>query len=219
MAARYQRVTDAQRSQVASQVGELIWDSVAGNDEQTALVVRRGSLAVVLAAVEDCIAGHHSGSRPAAELLAALADLRAALPPAAAAPRTANETKTEPRAWAAEAADRAVHMPGSAQRRSANQWMLKLARLAIVCGRHLARHRRSGGSHVALVWVERASACDQCPADAGVRSPAGGGLKGWAPRHARGGLPVAVNRLAVGWALLLVPLHCSVRVTFGPTLV
>jgi integrase len=94
MAARYQHVTDALRGQVASQVGELIWDSVAGNDEQTPLVVRRGSLAVVLAAVEDCIAGHHSGSHPAAELLAALADLRAALPPAVAAPGTANETKT-----------------------------------------------------------------------------------------------------------------------------
>jgi hypothetical protein len=80
---------------VASQVGELIWDSVAGNNEQTPLVVRRGSLAVALAAVEDCIAGHHSGRHPAAELLAALADLRAALPPATAAPGTANETKTE----------------------------------------------------------------------------------------------------------------------------
>jgi hypothetical protein len=97
MAARYQHVTDALRSQVASQVGELIWDSAAGNDDQAPLVVRRGSLAVVLAAVEECIAGHYGGSHPAAELLAALADLRAALPPATAAPGTANETKTETR--------------------------------------------------------------------------------------------------------------------------
>ena len=70
-----------------------------------------------------------------------------------------------------------------------------------------------------LVWVEKAFACDQCQADARDRSPAGGGLKGWAPRHAWGGLPGTVNLLAVGWALLLVPFHCSARVTFGPTLV
>jgi len=97
MAARYQHVTDALRSQVASQVGELIWDSAAGNDDQAPLVVRRGSLAAVLAAAEECIAGRHGGSHPAAELLAALADLRAALPPATAAPGTVNETKTETR--------------------------------------------------------------------------------------------------------------------------
>jgi hypothetical protein len=58
MAARYQHVTDALHSQVASQVGELIWDSAAGNDDQARLMVRRASLAVILAAVEECIAGH-----------------------------------------------------------------------------------------------------------------------------------------------------------------
>jgi hypothetical protein len=97
MAARYQHVTDAPRSQVASQVGELIWDSAAGNDDQAPLMVRRDSLAVLLAAVEECIATHSAGSVQSPELLAALADLRAVLPSATTAPGTANETKTETR--------------------------------------------------------------------------------------------------------------------------
>lgn len=85
MAARYQHVTDTMRSQVASQVGELIWDSASGNDDQATLVVRRGSLATVLAAAEDCLATHRdaAGQRPG--LLAAIIDLRAALPPTTAA--------------------------------------------------------------------------------------------------------------------------------------
>jgi hypothetical protein len=90
---------------------------------------------------------------------------------------------------------------------------------AVVCRRHLAWHRRGGRSHVALAWVEKAFACGQCQGDVGVRSPAGGGLRGGAPRHAEGGLPGAASRLAVGWALLLVLFHCSARVSFGPTFV
>ena len=97
MAARYQHVTDALRSQVASQAGELILDSAASDDDQAPVMVRRGSLAAVLAAVEECTASHHIGSRPATDVLAALADLRAALPPETRAPRTANEAKTETR--------------------------------------------------------------------------------------------------------------------------
>ncbi len=95
MAARYQHVTDALRSQVASQVGELIWESATSNDELAPITIRRGSLAAILDAVEDCIASHHAGSHPGAHVLAALADLRVALPPAAIAPGAANETKTE----------------------------------------------------------------------------------------------------------------------------
>jgi hypothetical protein len=60
-------------------------------------MVGRGSLAVILAAVEECIAGHHRGGHPAADVLAALSGLRAALPPATTSPGTANETKTETR--------------------------------------------------------------------------------------------------------------------------
>lgn len=97
MAARYQHVTDALRSQVASQVGDLIWDSAAGADDSTPVMVRRNSLAAILAATEECIASHRVGSDPSAEVLAALADLRGALPPATAAAETANETKTETR--------------------------------------------------------------------------------------------------------------------------
>ena len=95
MAARYQHVTDALRSQVASQVGDLIWDSAAGNDDSAPVMVRRNSLAAILAAVEECIASHRVGSDTSAEVSAALADLRGALPPATAAAETANETKTE----------------------------------------------------------------------------------------------------------------------------
>jgi integrase len=95
MAARYQHVTDALRSQVASQVGDLIWDSAAGHDDPTPVMVRRNSLAAILAAVEECIASHCVGNDPSAEISAALADLRGVLSPATAAAETANETKTE----------------------------------------------------------------------------------------------------------------------------
>lgn len=97
MAARYQHVTDTMRSQVASQVGELIWDSAAGNDVQAALVVRRDSLAAVVAAVEECITGHRGSAGTSPGLLAALAELRAALPLTAAPAERANETQTETR--------------------------------------------------------------------------------------------------------------------------
>lgn len=86
-------MTDALRSQVASQVGELICDSVAGNDDSAPLVVRRGSLAAIVAAVEECIASHRVGSDPSAELLAALTEIRGQVPPGTAAVETANETQ------------------------------------------------------------------------------------------------------------------------------
>jgi integrase len=95
MAARYQHVTDTMRSQVASQVGELIWESpVSGSGK--AIVVSRDSLATVLGAAEACISHHGSGG-PSADLLAALADLRAALPGSAGPAEGANETQTETR--------------------------------------------------------------------------------------------------------------------------
>jgi Phage integrase family len=97
MAARYQHVTDALRSQVASQVGELIWDSPPGNDDQAPLIVRRSSLAAILAPIEECIASHQGGTSQNPDLLATLAELRSAMPPETAAPGTANEPKTEPR--------------------------------------------------------------------------------------------------------------------------
>lgn len=93
MAAHYQHVTDALRSQV----GELIWDSPPGNDDQAPLVVRRGSLAAILAAVEECIAIHRGGTGQSPDFLAALAELRSVVPPETTAPGTANEPKTEPR--------------------------------------------------------------------------------------------------------------------------
>ena len=56
MAARYQHVTDALRSEVASQVGDLIWRPTAGiGDQDATLAVRRGSLESVLAAAQECV--------------------------------------------------------------------------------------------------------------------------------------------------------------------
>jgi hypothetical protein len=87
-----QHVTDTMRSQVASQVGELIWDSPADGDDQAAIVVRRESLATVLAAIEECIAGHHGGTDQSPGLLAGVAELRATLSPATARRGKANES-------------------------------------------------------------------------------------------------------------------------------
>jgi integrase len=93
MAARYQHVTDALRSQVASQVGELIWKPIAGQSGQNPVVVSRRSLAAMLTAAVDCAECHHAPGGRTDELLAAIADVRAAL---ADAPReTTNETETE----------------------------------------------------------------------------------------------------------------------------
>ncbi len=100
MATRYQHVTDALRSQVASQVGRLIWETPGGaeeGDDEAALVVPRSTLAAVLAAVEECATNHSRGTAHDADLLVAIADLRAALASAPAPNGTANETKTEPR--------------------------------------------------------------------------------------------------------------------------
>ena len=97
MAARYQHVTDAMRSQVASQVGDLIWNLPPGPGERAAVTVPGDSLAAALAVAEKCVARHRGRARQNAEVLAALAELRAALPDAAPRSETANETKTETR--------------------------------------------------------------------------------------------------------------------------
>lgn len=91
-----QHVTDTLRSQVASQLGELIWDSAAASSDQAVVTVRCDSLAAVLAIAEKCVASHRSRARQSAEALAALAELRAVLPGAARS-EIANETKTETR--------------------------------------------------------------------------------------------------------------------------
>ena len=98
MAARYQHVTDAMRTEVASQVGDLIWQPGRSGEDPAAVLVRRDSLATVLAFAEER-ASRRGGREPAgsADLQAAIADLRASLPPVAAAPATSNETKTETR--------------------------------------------------------------------------------------------------------------------------
>ena len=94
MAARYQHVTDAMRSQVAGQVGGLIWQAAPGPGQATAmLLVRRDSLAVVLAAAEQCVTRHGVDAGQAAVLMAALADLRAPWPTWPESPGTSNEPK------------------------------------------------------------------------------------------------------------------------------
>lgn len=61
------------------------------------LIVGPAGTAAVLAVAETCVASHRSRARQSAEALAALAELRAALPGAAPRSETANETKTEAR--------------------------------------------------------------------------------------------------------------------------
>jgi hypothetical protein len=63
----------------------------AGPVDRAAVTVHGDSLAAVLAVAEKCVASHRG--RQSAEVLAALAELRAALPEAAARSETANETK------------------------------------------------------------------------------------------------------------------------------
>src|SRR5260370_42434061 len=88
-------VTDAMRSKVASQVGDLIWNLPTGTRDRAAVTVHSDSLAAVLAIAEKCVASHRGRARQSAEVLAALTELRATLPDAAARSETANETKTE----------------------------------------------------------------------------------------------------------------------------
>jgi hypothetical protein len=81
---------------VASQVGQLIWETPSdGNADQAALVVPRRALTAVLAAVEECVISHRGGA--GGDLLEAVANVRAALASRPAVPRTTNETQTEPR--------------------------------------------------------------------------------------------------------------------------
>jgi Phage integrase family len=99
MAARYQHVTDAMRTEVASQVGDLIWRAGTSGGAGPAIVpVRSHSLAIILTFAEEH-ARRKAGLEVArrADLLAAIADLRASLAHAAAAPGTSNETETETR--------------------------------------------------------------------------------------------------------------------------
>ncbi len=94
MAARYQHVTDAIRTDVATKIGDLIWHpSSAGLDEDQLVPVRRKSLAAVLSFAEERMSGRQAAGQ--LELLAAIGDLRAALAQRTAAPASVNETKTE----------------------------------------------------------------------------------------------------------------------------
>jgi hypothetical protein len=95
MAARYQHVTDAMRSEVASQVGELIW-TPAADARKDRLTVRPEELAVLLAAARDCLA-RHEDPNDRAELRAALAELDASLAAAAVPSGTPTETKLRQR--------------------------------------------------------------------------------------------------------------------------
>ncbi len=78
MAARYQHVTDALRSQVASQVGDLIWNPAPDSADRDLLPVRRNSLAAVLAIADECITRHRDVSGLTPDLLAAIAELSTA---------------------------------------------------------------------------------------------------------------------------------------------
>jgi hypothetical protein len=81
MAARYQHVTDAMRTEVASQVGDLIWQPETSGSDPAAVLVRIDSLVTVLAFAREQ-ASRRSGRNQAgsSELQAAIADLQASLP-------------------------------------------------------------------------------------------------------------------------------------------
>jgi hypothetical protein len=53
MAKRYQHVTDTVRADVASQVGDLIWEARAEGSADETVTARRDSLAAILKLVED----------------------------------------------------------------------------------------------------------------------------------------------------------------------
>ena len=83
MAARYQHVTDAVRSEVARQVGSLIWEARSGPESES-VTVRRRTLAAILPLVEEAITGGGGDDGRLEDLQEALSDLRAALPGTAA---------------------------------------------------------------------------------------------------------------------------------------
>ena len=82
--------------------------------DRAAVTVPRDSLAAVLAVAEKCVASHRDRARQSAEVLAALAELRAALPDAAARSEKANETKLRQGGRRKDEQDR----PASRRRRS-----------------------------------------------------------------------------------------------------
>jgi integrase len=53
MATRYQHLTDGIRTEVAAQVGDLIWEARSDGGGEETVVVRRDSLAVILPLVEE----------------------------------------------------------------------------------------------------------------------------------------------------------------------
>jgi len=79
MTRRYQHVTDSMRADVATQVGNLIWDVRSPNATHQTVVVRRSSLAVILPLVEDAVVQGSLGDADLDELQSALTDLRTAL--------------------------------------------------------------------------------------------------------------------------------------------
>ena len=97
MAARYQHVTAALRSQVASQVGELIWKPAGDSTATGTLMVPAAALANVLAAAEQCAEHHQEPGQPSADLIAAIAALRTAQDRAGQPSENPTETKTETR--------------------------------------------------------------------------------------------------------------------------
>jgi integrase len=80
MAKRYQHVTDTVRADVASQVGNLIWEARSEGAADETVTVRRHSLATILQLVEDGLLTHeHVDDLDLAELQDALADLHTAM--------------------------------------------------------------------------------------------------------------------------------------------
>lgn len=94
---------DRRHSQRGRQLGRRahLAGPVSGRAIAT-LLVRPDSLVAVLAAAEQCVTKHGVDAGQVAELMAALADLRASLQARPGSSRTSNEPKTEPRRAADE---------------------------------------------------------------------------------------------------------------------
>src|SRR5690606_27689652 len=79
MATRYQHVTDTIRAEVASQVGDLIWEARTEGGGEQMLSVRRESLATILPFVENGLGRGELDDDGLERLQKALTDLHSSL--------------------------------------------------------------------------------------------------------------------------------------------
>lgn len=95
MAKRYQHVTDSVRADVATQVGNLIWEARSEIPGGETVTLRRSTLATILPLLEEALAAT-TESVDLTELRTAFVDLHKAMSePTTSSSEIRNETKTE----------------------------------------------------------------------------------------------------------------------------